>query len=378
LGEFKLKDKTILIFADEHWGEMLLSKHHYAINLAKMGNTVYFINPPENHSKKVSITTSKITPYLHIIDSGIWNIQRFRFHSNIIFKLLIKLNLKRIKNSIKRHIDIVWNFGLIGYCDYSSYKNSLKIAHPVDFVPLANQYTVKGADIMFSVANEILTELKEYKIPSYFINHSVNENLIETVSTKYKTTNKKNRLKTGYVGNLLRADIDHEIIIDLIKSNPDVDFIFIGNYTSSNIGGHLSKDTNTFIHQLKTLENAILKGVLTQTDLHLEISTMDIFLICYNKERDNCKGTNYHKIMEYIATGKVIISNHVSTYKDSNLLEMCNSNHKMKELFSTVKNDISLYNSKDNQKKRIKFAKENTYTRNIIKIESIISKSISC
>ena len=40
----KLKNKTILIISPERWGTNFVSKHHYALELAK-NNNVYFLNP---------------------------------------------------------------------------------------------------------------------------------------------------------------------------------------------------------------------------------------------------------------------------------------------------------------------------------------------
>ena len=53
-----LKGKTILILSPQSWGKMFVSKHHYAIGLAKKGAVVYFLNPPdqENHQPKGDIT----------------------------------------------------------------------------------------------------------------------------------------------------------------------------------------------------------------------------------------------------------------------------------------------------------------------------------
>jgi hypothetical protein len=41
-----LKNKTILVISPNNWGTMHISKHHYAIELARLGNSVYFLNPP--------------------------------------------------------------------------------------------------------------------------------------------------------------------------------------------------------------------------------------------------------------------------------------------------------------------------------------------
>ena len=40
------------------------------------------------------------------------------------------------------------------------------------------------------------------------------------------------------------------------------------------------------------------------------------FIICYCIIRDHSKGTNYHKILEYLSTGKIVISNNITVYKD--------------------------------------------------------------
>ena len=47
----KLTDKVIFIISYENWGRMLMSKHHYAIELGKAGNKVYFINHPDKRQE---------------------------------------------------------------------------------------------------------------------------------------------------------------------------------------------------------------------------------------------------------------------------------------------------------------------------------------
>src|SRR5690606_6788212 len=41
-----LNNKNILLISPEPWSHIFVSKHHYAIELAKRGNYVYFLNPP--------------------------------------------------------------------------------------------------------------------------------------------------------------------------------------------------------------------------------------------------------------------------------------------------------------------------------------------
>ena len=52
--------------------------------------------------------------------------------------------------------------------------------------------------------------------------------------------------------------------------------------------------------------------------------------------------------MEYLSTGKVIISNNITTYQNINLIEMTNSrqnNDDLPQLFKTVINNLEIYNN---------------------------------
>jgi energy-coupling factor transporter ATP-binding protein EcfA2 len=48
-----LKGKNILVISPEAWGKSKLSKHHYALTLAAIGNKVWFLQPPNALAYKV-------------------------------------------------------------------------------------------------------------------------------------------------------------------------------------------------------------------------------------------------------------------------------------------------------------------------------------
>jgi predicted nuclease of predicted toxin-antitoxin system len=353
---------------------MLISKHHYAIELAKKGNEVYFINPISNNHFNVLIEAHPEYENLFIVNSGFYFIEQFRFRFNIGFYLITKINNERIKKKINKKIDVIWNFDFLGYCHFSSFKKALKIAHPVDFTKKKYLKYAKGADVVFSVANEIIEEFSFLKVPSFFINHGISEEFIQEFN--HSKIN-KNSLKVGYIGNLLRHDIDYNILHILIQNHPEINFIFYGNYKPSNIGGSLTKETSSFINELKNSANVTLKGVYSPIKLSNELNKIDIFLIAYNQEKDFCKGTNYHKVIEYLSTGKVIISNHITTYSKTNLIEMPIDKQHPEEfisIFSNVIENIEYYNSTEKQQQRINFAKNNTYPKQIERIENLINQ----
>src|ERR1700761_9590989 len=111
-----LSGKTILIVSPQSWGKMFVSKHHYAIGLAKQGATVYFLNPPdqENRQPKGAITISKSEEQdnLYFIEHRLSFPYNIKFHFIALFHWLMRAHVKKILKKIGRPIDIVWSFDL--------------------------------------------------------------------------------------------------------------------------------------------------------------------------------------------------------------------------------------------------------------------------
>ena len=80
--------------------------------------------------------------------------------------------------------------------------------------------------------------------------------------------------------------------------------------------------------------------------------------------------------MEYLATGRVIISNNITTYNDRpDLIVMTkdrNNNDSLHALFKSVIGNIEKYNSPISQDTRKKFASSNTYTRQLNRISGML------
>jgi hypothetical protein len=375
---FSLHNKTILLISPQSWGNMFLSKHHYAIELAKRGNKVYFLNPPKKngtHQKEtIEIISSELSSNLFLIDHKIWFSDKIKFHAMPLFHALMRSHVNKIKKKIPEVVDIVWSFDLGNYYPFHFFgKQPHKIFHPVD-EPLNETaiHSAKGCDIIFSVTNEILEKYKNFSAPKYFINHGVSEEFLRIVDT--------NRLPgdpihVGFSGNLLRNDIDKETLQKIIEENGNIIFDFFGSYKRSqtNIGGDENEGSEKFISFLRSKTNVTLHGTLSQQMLADKLHQMNAFLICYDIKKDQSKGTNYHKIMEYLSTGKVIVSNNVTTYQNEPDLVMMNdgreNNLQLPALFKKVMNDLDHYNNADFQQKRIAFAKVNTYPKQIERIE---------
>ncbi|NOT76620.1 MAG: hypothetical protein HOP08_16950 [Cyclobacteriaceae bacterium] len=361
---------------------MFLSKHHYAIEMAKKNNTVFFLNPPVQRTstgKSISIGPSNVHPNLFFIDHALSFPYILRFRVLWLFHFLMKYHVRRIEKEIGRPIDIVWSFDIGNLYPLSYFrKSALKVFHPVD-EPL-NKHAfdaAEGAEIIFSVTKEILNKYSAIDVSRHLISHGVSEYFIANDPDVVKDND---QIHIGFSGNLLRQDIDRKILLDIITQNHECVFEFWGSFSvaQSNVGGSMDTDTADFIDKLKNLPNCKLHGVVSSSELATHIRSMDAFLICYDVQKDQSKGTNYHKVMEYLGTGKVIVSNNITSYsKHANLVQMVEertNNSDLPSLFRNVIENLNYHNSVLLQKERIAYAENNTYEKQMARIEGFIAK----
>ncbi len=309
----------VLLISPQHWGTMRVTKHHYAIELAKLGHDVFFLEPTEA-SWKWNQTSFKVTPSdaigVKLLKQKINIPYNLKFHSKRIFDWFIKKHIKRLENQFGP-FDLVWSFDLTNAMPLNYFsKTAKKMFFAADW-PLTSDAikAAEGANLLVSVAQEILDQypniLNEKKL---LVDHGVAECFIEEAKKPF--VKRDDIIRIGISGNFLRPDIDRPVLLDIIKTHSDLIFEFFGAFASkeSNLGGSVDQDTITFIETLKNTPNVILNGMLLPEVLAIELRRMDAFLICYNVEKDQSKGTNYHKVMEFLVYNRPIVSNYISRY----------------------------------------------------------------
>ena len=363
----------------------MLAKHHYALELAKAGNEVYFLNPPDNlhwnlkkDETRIRISAVPGHANLFVIDQELYFPYMLKYHARKIYNLLVKKQIRAILKKIGHPVDILWSFDLGNLFPMRFFPNKIyKIFHPVD--EPGDQYALdaaSGAAVIFSVTREILDKYATYKIPSHFVNHGLAEEFFPEQPHPYI---KGNPVNVGISGNLLRQDLDRETLIQIVEENPDLVFNFYGSYKTgdSNIGAGTDVATLSFVERLQSNRQVVLHGVLKTTELAAQLNKMDLFLICYDINKDQSKGTNYHKVMEYLSTGRVIVSNNITTYRDQPILvRMLSdrvSNHLLPQLFKDTVVHLEEFNSLENIRQRISYACENSYEKQLEEIQQFIA-----
>lgn len=359
-----LKNKTILIISPEGWGTSFVSKHHYATLLSQTDNTVYFLNPP---SEKTQITT--INPNLQIIDYQL-NMRGANRLPAFLRNLLNARQISKIRQQfLPKALDIVWSFDPYRFQNLKAWKAKTAIYHPVDVHHTNLEFDIAAtADIIFSTADLILQkfENKLPKVPKYKINHGLATHFLQE-NIQAAALPKDYKTKVGYVGNLNYPYLDTSILLQIIKSSPEVGFFFIGPYTKSNLSGEQQAD---FIAALQQLPNVHLMGAKPSAELPRYLAAFDMFLMSYAADQYRRELANPHKILEYFSTGKCVVAHYIDEYKaQPELVTMAKTNADLPALFALTVANIERSNAPKYQELRRQYARENTYVAQLQRIE---------
>lgn len=377
-------NKIVYIISREDWGGMLMSKQHYAIELAKMGNKVFFINHPDQRRRyKRGEIKIEATEYenLSSVNHRLFHPYFFKYKYRKLYYLLTSWHIKRLIKKTRMKPDVVWLFDIGNSIPLKYFPASArKIYMPVDgpYGTIHEKDATEQADIIVSVTDVILEQFKNINIPQYCINHGVAEIFINQIR-KSETTNQP--LRIGYSGSMVRNDLDIKIFLKIIQAHQDKIFEFWGenNFMKSSI--HLPQDvsqkTKDFLDTLHKLPNVIMHGAVSPAVLAAGLKSVDALLICYNIKDDQ----NHHKVLEYLGTGKVIISSYMSSYYDKrgDLIEMVSSkenNDELPELFASVIANLDHYNSPQKANERLSYAATFTYPSQINKIEQLLGDTM--
>lgn len=363
------RNKIILIISPEPWGVNFVSKHHYA-SLLSNNNDVYFFNPP---SEKYKLTT--ISSRLIVVDypmtkgmNRLSKLIRFFAQQFLANKLMKKLSIPMP--------DIVWSFNPYVFQNLSVFNSkAIKIYHPVDVHYTDLEFDcVKSADVVFSTAHLILDKFKAINKPKYFINHGLADHFINPLieTDEFDFIDSYKAVKVGYVGNLRYQHLDYSTLFKTIESHQDCHFYFVGPYEDSNLN-NVSSEFDTEIERLKNYTNVFLLGAKPSPKIPVFLSKMDMLWMCYKGAEKPAEMANPHKILEYLSTGKPILTHYIAEYNDlKDLVYLSDTNEKISAKFKEVVNNLKKFNADEIIEKRKSFAYSNAYVTQLKKISEKI------
>jgi glycosyltransferase involved in cell wall biosynthesis len=371
-----LTGKKILLISPQSWHKVRVSKHHYATTLSDLGNEVYFLNPPSDSAKGIEIKESNY-PGVKVVDYKLFFPLFLRFKFKAIFKFLMSFQIRKILRKINTDFDLVWCFDPNLYTDLNAFKARVKIFHPVDVFSHDEALQVaKSADVIFSVSPSILNAFGSAGKPLYHINHGLGKAFISMAEQMPSEMKYSGRREIGYIGNLQIPYLNKRLLEDVILAKPDIDFHFIGPFQS----GHSSLSdgkqvSDQFVDFLKSQANVILHGPVGSSELPELMQNLDGFLICYSGNIPGYDLSNTHKMLEYLSTGKPIISTPIQAYLDhQDIIAMPSGidEQEYPSFFIDALSKLADMDSISDQLKRKTLALENTYDKQVERIDKII------
>lgn len=357
----KIENKTIIIISPDSWESLPVSKHHYAIELSK-NNFVYFINPPNNKKNSKEQNVSVINEYNKI--------KGLRFFPKLIRKAFVKREVKSILNSIPAStIDIVWSFDTSRLYYLELFNAHINIAHIVDYTEhFFFKELISSADFCFATSDSIIEKILMINPNVFKINHGYFQpSVVHQIGKDQTSKHEKTAL---YIGNLTIRYLDWKSIYDLAATHKRVLFVFVGSED-----GKLDPMNEVFFNKTKSLDNVTFKGKLTPSEVSFELRLADFCLLAYQFDKFPFQLQNPHKIMQYLGSGKPVFASYTHEYKDTDLIFMYNDVETIEERFNAFLNNENNHFSEESRQKRINFALDNTYPKQIERIAQIIQNN---
>jgi len=330
-------------------------------------NRVYFLGPPE---KGYSVSQTEYKNVFKLDYSGF--IKGLRFLPRLIIQREIQKVYRRLEKEAGVKFDIIWSFDNSVFFDFRAIPDSvLKISHIVDLNQnFQRKLSAKTADYCFATTDYICEELIKHNSKTFKINHGFNEVKINPQNLSLPGSN---RIKAIYAGNLDMPYLDWELLFRVVEKHKAIDFIFIGP------NGEMDNSFNNYKSKSLQQSNVFSIGKINSNQLGNYYTRADMLLISYQGQYHNDQA-NPHKMMEYLGAGKVIIATYTNEFKDlmdENLIAMSINNQNYLDKFSEVTSNLSFWNNESLVQMRKSYALNNTYNKQIERIEEKLSESFN-
>lgn len=281
----------------------------------------------------------------------------------------MRKKVRRLESLTRRKFDVVWSFDNSVFFDFGAFGDRvLKISHIVDLnQDFQTRRAASTADYCFCTTDLLLERLTKFNRNAFKIHHGYHLGETEnfTLASPSMTT-------VVYAGNLSMPYVDWVVLQKLVKANPDVEFVFIGPNVNVYVGRSVDRDAKREVVESR---NVRFIGVVPADELQRYYRSADVLLVAY-KEETHPEQANPHKMMEYLGSGTVILATDTLEYRHmakDGLMVMANRNDELPNLFAGMLDQLADLNGERLRRARKEFAMDNTYDRQIDRIQRIIN-----
>src|SRR5690606_22983805 len=152
---------------------MRFSKHHYALELANLGNRVFFIEPPDLNCKGIKVKSAEETDLLKIVSyKPLYRAKRFL--PGYIYRLVVKFQVKALISKTGVRPDVVWCFDPFRFLNLNWFGAKVKIFFLADLLSIDDfPEEALTADFCLGLSESRLNQLRQGTKPALFINHGL-------------------------------------------------------------------------------------------------------------------------------------------------------------------------------------------------------------
>lgn len=363
-----LNGKRILLISPQPWDHLPVSKHHYAEELG-CANAVMFLSPPDfglppgavyrRPTGKTGVDEIRWRPRVPRI---------LRFHAPTLYGLLIAHEARRLVAWTGGAPDLVWCFDFNTFPDLRAFRAARAIFHPVDPIATRRQARIGAtADIVLSVSPEILGSVSREvpEVQAEVVPHGIGTEFLELAEEAATWSGPSGHC--GYFGNLDRPGIDVPLLAQVVAANPSVTFNFWGPVAPDGL----------FATALGGQPNVRLHGPVAKDELVRQVRGMDAFLLAYREHGAESDLSNSHKILEYFATGRVVVATYMSCHAEAaDLLVRTprGDGAAFPDLFARVMADLATHNADDRMARRKKLAAGHGYGALVQRIGHLLDR----
>ena len=220
--------------------------------------------------------------------------------------------LRRLERLAGCQIEVIWLFENSRFFDLRFAQSRLKIYHQVDlnqsFYP---HIAAQTADICFCTSELIRQQLASHSVKTYFVQHGMSSAASAPLSEDQQKLLQGGSLRLQRKSVFL---ISTGMCLSGSWCHPAVQFL---------IGAFDCK--SDYYRRLRQVDNVTWWGKVDSAVIPVILQQMDILLLCYLQ---SCleQVSNPHKLMEYLASGRIVVATYTKEYdQHRDLLAMSES-----------------------------------------------------
>ncbi len=355
--------KRILIVSPEAWGPVRVSKHHYASTLMENGAHLFFLGPdsPTEHGIRIMAEETAQPALLFRTPP----LRGMRFLPRAVRAWLEARQMKHLATAAGGPFDLLWNFDLHRFRSLTNRSHAReRIVHVMDLREPAELFEPAGfADLVIVVSPSMAKGIENWEDRVLHLGHGWMQRERGTIELPSYSPG----IKIAYLGNLAMRAIAWDSIIGIAKSFPDVQLHLIGPLHGA--FGDTTSIAPSIEKQLRALPNIKLIGPVPYDQVPDRLEAMDILLIAYDLERVGLKATSSHKLLEYLASGKVVLSSYLEDHDDlAGLVVMARPGESVMPYVKELLCHLPAHNAPELEAKRKAYAEAHSYMQKVAQV----------